>query len=122
PGAPAGFQAIHLRREAIEIRGLVPLASYQKKLPGQTVGRLGGSHRIRDSYMTDTRRAMLPPGAGIFSREGEGVGVVLAEKRVFLQFRPTPGDDSPGEVLLSVGPFSFLKVMVRPSDLQPEKR
>jgi hypothetical protein len=38
PGAPAGFQAIHLRRPAIEVRGVVPAAAARTLPPGTSFG------------------------------------------------------------------------------------
>ena len=56
PGAPAGFQAIHLGLPDIEVNGLVPSASYQKQPPSVgTIGHGSGTGRGRSPLRQEKR-------------------------------------------------------------------
>jgi hypothetical protein len=119
PGAPAGQQAIVLRRESIEVRGLVPRTRYRKRDPRSQWG--SGSGFGSGGFLTDTERATLPRGAGLYSSEGERVGIALADIEVFLPFGRPEGDAGLRWANFLFPPYGFVAVQVRARELGPAK-
>jgi hypothetical protein len=120
PGAPVGFQAIHLRREAIELRGLVPIAGYRKKPPG--VGFESGIGLGDIGTISDAQPAVLRAGGGIFSAAGDRVGVALVDTEVWVGYDVIGGGDALRRAEFLFSRFGFVSVQVRSSDLRPDRR
>ena len=122
-GAPTGFQAIHLRLPDIEIKGLVPSASYQKKPPrtGTSVGQIGGGIGFMGS-MSDTEHALLRKGAQLLDDAGEPVGIALVESDVFMGAVPIADKSPLRSAWLLISPFGFCDFQVRKADLRPLRR
>jgi hypothetical protein len=121
-GAPAGFQAIELRLDDIEVHGLVPSASYAKAPPRTgTAGSLTGTAFGSAGYASDTEHALLRKGAELLDDSGAPVGVALAESDIFLSYAPV-GDRTLRWASLSIGPFGFCEVRVRGADVRPLRR
>jgi hypothetical protein len=118
-GAPPGFQAIRLRRETIELRGLVPSNRYEKTAPRAFgSGRAVGS-RHRPSH-TDAQHAILHAGAGIVDDHGDKVGIALVDTQVLTSYEPIASDDRLRTIEVWLDPFGFVVGRVRSNDLRAE--
>ncbi len=119
-GAPPGFQAIHLRRKAIEIMGLVPVASFRKKPADWRASFSTSADLTRGILFPTLPHAMLRSGSALFSPKGERVGVTRSDKGVFLMNGGSVRDDGLVEVSILFEPFGFIRAWVRAEDLRPE--
>jgi hypothetical protein len=119
PGAPAGFQGIHLALPEIEVNGLVPSASYKKKLPGVGAGSSSGVGMGSGGFITDTERGRIRKGAELLDEAGEPVGVVLAEAEVFMSFVKRADKAPLRWARLMISPFGFCAFHVRKADVRP---
>jgi hypothetical protein len=119
PGAPAGMQAVHLRRVSLEVRGLVP-ASAAMKVPvgarrGWSAGGTGGSA----GSISDTEHVLLRAGAGVYDRAGARVGTALRATEMWVGYGARQGKEPLVGARFLFSFFGFLDARVRPGDLRP---